>query len=70
MTRNGMVEYKTMRVPEDAWEIANAARGENETWGEYLRRCADEPILRMSESDVEAIIDRRIDAKVIDEALL
>lgn len=64
-----MTEYKTMRVPADAWEVANAARGEDETWGEYLRRCADEPILQMSEADVEDIVDRRIAEKVVDEAL-
>lgn len=28
-----MSEWKTMRVPEEAWEAANEAKGSNETWG-------------------------------------
>jgi len=33
-----MSDYKTMRVPEDAWEAAKAYKEEHElTWDEYLR---------------------------------
>jgi hypothetical protein len=40
-----MTEYKTMRVPVDAWEDAKEAKEEKETWGEYLQRCSNsEPI--------------------------
>jgi len=38
-----MTEYKTMRVPQEAWEQANDAKQDNETWGEYLQRCAENP---------------------------
>ncbi|AFH22490.1 hypothetical protein OSG_eHP27_00190 [environmental Halophage eHP-27] len=36
-----MTDYKTMRVPEDAWQDAKDAKRDGETWGEYLQRCAD-----------------------------
>jgi len=51
-----MVEYKTMRVPAPAWEAAAEAKGDDETWGEYLRRCADEPRVEMSEAEVRAMV--------------
>jgi len=39
-----MTEYKTLRVPKDAYEEAQEARQEHgDTWGEYLRRCAENP---------------------------
>jgi len=38
-----MVEYKTLRVPEDAYEVAKASKQETETWGEFLRRCSENP---------------------------
>lgn len=50
------VEYKTMRVPAPAWEAAKEAKGENETWGEYLYRCADNPRVEMSEDELREII--------------
>lgn len=42
-----MTEYKTLRVPEDAYELAKDAKQDdkNETWGEYLRRCSENPPL-------------------------
>ena len=36
-------DYKTMRVPEDAYDEAKAAKRDGETWGEYLRRCGETP---------------------------
>ena len=36
-------DYKTMRVPREAWEQANDAKQDKETWGEYLQRCTDNP---------------------------
>jgi len=40
-----MTEYKTMRVPEDAWEQAQAYRKEHAlTWGEYIRLPCDNSV--------------------------
>ena len=64
-----MTDWKTMRVPKDAWEAANEARGDNETWGEYLRRCADEPRIEMSEDELRVLIRDEVHDLVIDEAL-
>jgi len=38
-----MVEYKTLRVPEDAYEVARESKQETETWGEFLQRCSENP---------------------------
>jgi len=38
-----MVEYKTLRVPEDDYEAAKDAKQETETWGEFLQRCSENP---------------------------
>jgi predicted CopG family antitoxin len=38
-----MADYKTLRVPEDAYEAAKASKQETETWGEFLRRCSENP---------------------------
>jgi len=40
-----MSDYKTMRVPEDAWEAAQSYRQEHGlTWGEYLRLPVDDDV--------------------------
>jgi hypothetical protein len=36
-------EYKTLRVPVEAWHDAKQAKEDHETWGEYIRRCSDNP---------------------------
>jgi len=36
-----MVDYKTLRVPEDAYDAAKDSKRDAETWGEFLQRCAD-----------------------------
>jgi len=36
-----MVDYKTLRVPEDAYDAAKDSKHDAETWGEFLQRCAD-----------------------------
>lgn len=64
-----MTKWKTMRVPEDAWEAANKAKGTNETWGEYLLRCAEEPRVEMSEEEVRALIHDEVHDLVIERAL-
>lgn len=38
-----MSEYKTMRVPAEAWKTAKAAKKPDESWGEYLLRCTKNP---------------------------
>lgn len=65
-----MTEYKTMRVPVDAWNAAQEARKDNETWGDYLRRCADEPTLNMSEDEVRRIARAEIRDTVVENARL
>lgn len=46
-------EYKTMRVPESDWKVAKNAKKDDETWGDYLRRCSENPpeIKRFVEAD-------------------
>jgi hypothetical protein len=38
-----MTDWKTMRVPAEAWERANEAKRDEETWGDFLQRCSNEP---------------------------
>jgi len=38
-----MTDYKTMRVPEDAYEQAKADKRDEETWGDFLQRCSNNP---------------------------
>ena len=38
-----MTDYKTLRVPEDAYDIAKESKRESETWGEFLQRCSNNP---------------------------
>ena len=38
-----MTDYKTLRVPEDAYDTAKESKREKETWGEFLQRCSDNP---------------------------
>jgi len=38
-----MVEYKTLRVPADAYEEARESKDDSETWGEFLQRCSENP---------------------------
>jgi hypothetical protein len=61
-----MTDYKTMRVPEDAWQDAKGAKGENETWGEYLRRCAD---VDTGSTDAPSVDEREIANAVTSDLL-
>jgi len=36
-------EYTSIRVSESAKQWAADAKGENETWDEYIRRCSEHP---------------------------
>jgi hypothetical protein len=38
-----MVDYKTLRVPEPDYEEARESKNDSETWGEFLRRCSENP---------------------------
>lgn len=64
-----MADYKTMRVREDAWEVAQEARGENETWSEYLLRCAEEPRIEMSEDELRTLVRKEIRDMVHEDVL-
>lgn len=58
-------EYKTMRVPVASWEKAQQARGEDETWGEYLERCADARRVEMTEDEIRAIVREMVVAEAL-----
>jgi hypothetical protein len=62
-------EYKTMRVPEDAWEQAREAKASDETWGEYLLRCADESRVEIPEDELDRRMRNTVRELVVDEAL-
>lgn len=38
-----MTEYTTFRVPEDAYEKAIESKKEDETWGDFINRCSNNP---------------------------
>ena len=44
-------EWTTIRVPQGAADEARDAKRNSETWGDYLRRCAD------SDPDVREFVD-------------
>lgn len=68
-TDGGGEEWKNMRVKTDAWKAAREAKGEDETWSAFIRRCAESPRLQMSETELRAIIREEIDNRVVDQAI-
>ena len=64
-----MTEYTSIRVPIEAREIAQEAKHENETWADYIKRCAEEPKALMTEEDIEHIAAMKIQNMVVEEAL-
>ena len=59
-----MTEYKTLRVPADAYDVAKDSKQETETWGEFLRRCSENPpesIEIVPADELERTIIGRID---------
>ena len=38
-----MTDYKTLRVPEPDYEQAKASKKAEETWGEFIQRCSNNP---------------------------
>jgi len=65
-----MTEYKTMRVPEDAWEQAQAYRKEHGlTWGEYIRLPCDNSVATaepMRVVPIEEVAGRKVPAQSVD----
>lgn len=53
-------DYKTMRVPAEAYRYAKDAKRDDETWGEFMRRLSDnppEPVEYVDADAVEEVID-------------
>ena len=65
-----MTEYKTMRVPEGAWEKAQAYRKDHGlTWGEYIRLPCDNSVETtepMRVVPVEDVVGREVPSAQID----
>jgi len=38
-----MTNYKTLRIPQDAYDAAREAKRERETWGDFVQRCSQTP---------------------------
>jgi len=36
-----MTDYKTLRIPAEAYQEARNSKKDSETWGEFIQRCAD-----------------------------
>lgn len=58
-------DYKTFRVPVEAYNEAIETKGDDETWGEFIRRCSEHPPERREyvpadavDADPEAIAER------------
>jgi len=48
-------DYKTMRVPTDAWEVAQSYRQEHGlTWGQYLRLPVDDEAMMSESAEIDA----------------
>jgi hypothetical protein len=60
-----VTEYKTLRVPADAYEVAKDSKQETETWGEFLRRCSENPPETIEYVDADEL-ERRIAGKIDD----
>ena len=37
------IDYSTLRIPTPDYENAKESKRENETWGEFIQRCTDNP---------------------------
>lgn len=61
-----MADYKTMRVPEAAWEAARDAKQDGETWGEYLQRCAD---VDTASTAAPEVVEASVDTDEITESI-
>jgi len=52
-------EWTTIRVPQGAADEARDAKRNSETWGDYLRRCADSDPEVREFVDVEDVLEDR-----------
>ena len=52
-------EWTTIRVPQGAADEARDAKHHKETWGDYLRRCADSDPEVREFVDVEEVLEDR-----------
>ena len=52
-------EWTTIRVPQGAADEARDAKRNSETWGDYLRRCADSDPEVREFVDVEEVLEDR-----------
>jgi len=57
--------YKTMRVPEEDWKVAKAAKKDEETWGDYLQRCGENPPTIKRFVDADEVV-KQIGGKIDD----
>lgn len=59
-------EWTTIRVPQGAADEARDAKRNSETWGDYLRRCADTNPEVREFVDVQAVLEDRPTQSVAD----
>lgn len=59
-------KWTTIRVPQGAADEARDAKHHKETWGDYLRRCADSDPEVREFVDVEDVLEDRLDTDSID----
>jgi len=57
-----MVDWRTIKVPEMDYVEAREAKRDNESWGDYVRRCANESTVTMNEEDIREIVREEIEA--------
>ena len=59
-------EWTTIRVPQGAADEARDAKRNSETWGDYLRRCADSDPEVREFVDVQDVLEDRPNQSVAD----
>jgi len=59
-------EWTTIRVPQGAADEARDAKHHKETWGDYLRRCADSDPEVREFVDVEEVLEDRPNRSAVD----
>jgi len=70
-----MGEYKTIRVPASSFEVAKAAKHDDETWGDFLNRAVDASPDGSMRVDTDALaeeiaarLESNVDASVVESA--
>lgn len=55
-------DYTTLRVPQAELDAARDAKKDDETWGEYLLRCADADVpQKWTRQEIQSIVERELD---------